>query len=189
MLYTPPYQSVKLSLFLKRVQFQLDNGRGPKYLQENPFLAGQVIHQIAPCYSVYLMCCKETESHVRYVKIGMSKDINKRLSAINTDNALKVSAVYYFCVGDVEMTLRHESHMHARFDEYRYHNEWFRFDEGTKEYYGQLHQMIEEMKLLLGDDYNTFVYDPHIAYTDPRLVKLRKYYQKALDLIDAKFEL
>lgn len=87
---------------------------------------------------VYLIRCGD------YYKIGYSKDVKARLSALRTNNPYEVELVTKYTPYKVNNKM-FETHLHKVFDEYKHRNEWFRaefskedFVNSCVEYYKQI---------------------------------------------------
>jgi hypothetical protein len=76
---------------------------------------------------VYLLSCGD------FYKIGLSKDINSRLSGIRTSNPLPVELVAKYSSFDRDY-LRLEKHLHEKFKDSRHLLEWFKKDFTKEEF-------------------------------------------------------
>lgn len=76
---------------------------------------------------VYLLSCGD------FYKIGLSKDIHKRLSSIRTSNPIPIELVAKYSSFDRNY-LRLEKHLHEKFKDSRHLLEWFKKDFTKEEF-------------------------------------------------------
>jgi len=180
------FQEVIAQSFLQRVNEQIQAGRGPKCLQGNPEMVGQVIHHVLPGKNVYLMICEETGSTVSHIKIGVAVDILKRWTAIRCDNPLPVKKIVYFYIGDSLKAFRCESKLHEFMGDYHQSQEWFAF-KNKQEFAKGIDKIVGKMRELMQDEFNVFMLDPEQNPKGRNHLKLKKYYQSAYELTCQKF--
>ena len=115
------------------------------------YVDGDTLKSIAKRYGVHIMTVqhhtkdlprrvKHTQASVVYViqientqryKIGVTYDVRKRLSILQTGNAFELSIVYELKTKNARET---ESHLHRRFASKRIRGEWFELSDADIEY-------------------------------------------------------
>lgn len=93
----------------------------------------------------YVYLVKDTVNNT--YKIGVSKDINKRLKTLQTGNSSNLELILSF---KAEHPYRLESMLHRKFAEYRERNEWFKLPKDIVDsfhfYCNQLNSIIISLK-------------------------------------------
>ena len=121
-------REILISLFDAGINSRIAAGAVPQCMKNNPLLIGQVAHEVIAGCAVYLMSCQESGSGVQYLKIGLARNIKKRMETIAGACPLKIEKALYFCVGPFGRTLALEQKLHAKFADLRVTGEWFRFE-------------------------------------------------------------
>ena len=78
-------------------------------------------------------------------KIGVAKDVNKRIKALQTGNVCKLKLIYSY---ETKYPYRLESMLHSYYKQYNVFNEWFEL-ENPKEFLSkcdELSNIIESLK-------------------------------------------
>ncbi len=153
-----PYLEAEVRLF-QMIKQKTDDGEVLPCMHSDPDIIGQVMHEIIDGSCVYLIVCNERASDAIHVKIGMAKNVSKRLSSINTSNPLDVSEVHYFCVGPDKVTRKIEKDLHQIFSRDNYKGEWFFFS-GGDDFNRFLDEVCGIMKDKLGGYFNRFLFRP-----------------------------
>lgn len=174
--------------FCATVQRQAEAKRGHALAQADPSIVGQVAHSVLPGANVYLIKTAERGSDLRYTKIGVSRDVSKRISGINTDSPLIVHSVDYLIAGSEELAYRLEAHLHEQFASCRISGEWFmhRSANAQAEFYLDAKDIASEF-LRIDCNNRWFSYDPACKLTRDEVADLRVYYRKAVEMITDKF--
>lgn len=161
------------SIFFSVMQKKIDEGSVLPCMKDDPEILGQVVHEVFEGCCVYLMLCKERASESWHLKIGLAKNIQKRLCSHMTDNPLDVLCVYYFCIGPYGDTRKFEIELHKKFSTFNSRGEWFYFESesGLEE---AIVQASDHLKERLGIHYNVFIYRPDKA-KDESIKSVRKF--------------
>jgi hypothetical protein len=150
---------ITLNRFVASVNEKIATSKAPQEVIKHPLLIGQVAYEITGGCSVYLMSAPEASGDGAYVKIGVARNIAKRISAIAIGCPLHIKRVIYFCVTGYQRAFHLERHLHQAFDNCRIRGEWFYFAK-RQELAEILPQIIACAEEKLGDDFNQFTYDP-----------------------------
>lgn len=188
MRYSDNVSEQALGILLKAISVRILNGGVPAEIAENPDILGQVVHEVVGGCAVYLMPCKEVGSDVRYVKIGMARDIKKRIDTISTGCPLEIKKALYFCTGSQGRALHMEKQMHEAFSEFRERGEWFRFN-NQEEMQEQVKEMIAFAEDYLDDDFSQYVYEVGKPTSPIAKAFVKKMYKMIMETIgDVKIE-
>jgi hypothetical protein len=95
---------------------------------------------------VYLI---EDIDNSRY-KIGVAKDLKKRLRNLQTGNSNQIKLIDSF---ETEYPFRLEKMLHNRFDEFHYYNEWYDLNEESVQNFSNLCNELNNIIISLKDNY------------------------------------
>ena len=176
---------ILINRFVAGVNERIAVGAVPPCMQENPLLIGQVAHDVIEGCVLYLVACEETESDVQYIKIGLARNIKKRINGLATGCPLKIKKAMYFCVGGYGRTWKLEQDTHKEFAKFRATGEWFRFKD-KEEKAEQVINILNFVEKELAEDYNSFVYDRALD-EDPNLATVFEFAEMIWEMTDDKF--
>ena len=119
-----------LARFIKGMQKRIQKSELFGAMDQNAPLTGRAIAEVLEGWLVYFVVAedRETEDDVFYLKIGVSSNLPKRLSALKVGCPLEFTEVHYSCTGRKKDAYRTEKAAHESLKGYRCSGEWFRFE-------------------------------------------------------------
>lgn len=162
-----------LNHFTHAVNLRLAAGKVPSFIRSRPSLIGQCVHDVVDATAVYLMICRERGSSQAYVKIGLARNIAKRMATIATGCPLTIQKAMYFCTPGYQRAYALEHEMHDAFYARRVRGEWFQVGEEAERQI-VVNEMVTFAEDRLGENFNSFIYDPTLA-DHPRLPDVRTF--------------
>ena len=82
-------------------------------------------------------------------KIGVTKDLNKRMKNLQTGNTCELDLIFSF---KTEYPYRLESMLHRKFEQYREKNEWFALPKDIVESFHYYCQQMNDIIMSLKDN-------------------------------------
>ena len=179
-------EGVFISRFVDGMESRIAAGKVPQFIKLNPQIIGQVAHELIEGCAVYLMACRERGSEVQYIKIGLARNIKKRVEAISVGCPLEIKKVLYFCMGSYGRALKLERSLHKEFAVNRVTGEWFRFD-NQQEKAEQVEKILVFVEHNMGPDFNMFLYDTALT-KDPDIKELTEFARLVWSLTDDRLD-
>ena len=131
----------------------------PESLKKDPSLLGQHVDRIWMGISLYFMRCKERDSDMRYLKIGIAQSVSNRLSQVQTGCPLKIMAVRYFYVGQERAARIAEKASLKSVKDYSVGGEWIGAD-NKKDFNEIVETAVNAASASIGSDPRMYTYNP-----------------------------
>lgn len=174
---------ITAALFLESVERRMGDQRTPDFVRD---LVGNVLHEYTDSSTVYLIPVNEDSGDTCYLKIGMARDVRKRILAHQTSCPLAISKAMYFCLNTDRETYALEKALHRVADEYRIHGEWFQF-ENRKQRANAVEGLVAHVENELGLDFNCWVFNME-QDNHPRLNEVRGFVGLVRMMNDPSFD-
>jgi hypothetical protein len=173
-------QQGALNDFVRSVNLRLASKDLPEYIRKDPLIVGQCVHEVVRGTAVYLMICEERGSSVTYIKVGLARNIAKRMGALTSSCPLPIRRALYFCTAGYRHAWALEQALHEKFSDLRIGGEWFKIDR-PEDRAGIVASMVDFAEERLGDNFNSFVFDPKKA-NDPSMRKVCSFVETVWEL-------
>jgi len=115
---------VAMRVFFDLITLQKESGELPKALLDKPSLIGQAMHKIIPGNNLYFLKAKDKEGPGTYFKIGIARNVARRMISIKAASPLGVDAVIYVPIGPVSLARKVEQKVLEATREYHCNGEW-----------------------------------------------------------------